>query len=222
MSEIFRYSPEGVRERNMAFEEVDNIPYTDENGNVLDHKNLERWEQLIAKQYIQPTDAVLELGGRYGTVSCIINNILDDPTKHVVIEPEEAVIPTLLRNRREHNSYFTVYRNIICNKPKTMIYAGHSTRAVDCSCDTDALAPSMSLEDVTGYHGFQFTALVADCEGCMEGFVSSNLEFVRQLRMVTYEQDFGELCNYQNVANMLHQCGFQCIVNGFHMVWIKN
>lgn len=222
MSEIYRYPPEQeVREKRLSFEELDVIPYVDENGNTLDHKNLERWEQLIAKQYILPTDAVLEMGGRFGTVSCVINNILDNPFSHVVIEPEEAILPSLLRNRAAHNSFFTVYRNIICNKKKKLICAGHSTRAVDCSGDDDETTPSMTLADVAKHHGYGFTALVADCEGCMEEFVASNLDFVRGLRLVTYEQDFPELSNYANVINMLKDCGFQCVVNGFHMVWVK-
>jgi len=220
--EIVSFPPEStVRFCKLSFDELDNIPYIDNNQNLLDHKTVERWEQLIAKDYILPTDSVLELGGRFGSVSCVINNILDDPTKHIVIEPEEAVIPALLQNRKDHNSFFTVYKNIICSKPKKLICAGHATRAVDCTEAEDVPVPSITLEEIVNQHGFSFTALVADCEGCMEDFVSNHKDFIRGLRFITFEQDFPELSNYANVWKMLKECGLTCIKNDFHSIWTK-
>ncbi len=220
-NEIMRFPPDTIhRDHKLSFDDIDNIPYVENNWNVLDHKTIERWEQLIAKEYIIPSDSVLELGGRFGTVSCVINNILDDPIKHVVIEPEDAVIPALLYNRKKHNSFFTVYKNIICSKPKTLICAGHATRAVDCA-DGDVPTPSITLDEIVKHHGFGFTALVADCEGCMEDFVSSHIDFVRQLRFVTYEKDFPELSDYTRVASMLVECGLTCIQDDFHTIWIR-
>ena len=54
------------------------IPHYDENYNIIDTYNNEYTEQNDAKEYIKPTDVVLELGGRYGTVSTVINKILCD------------------------------------------------------------------------------------------------------------------------------------------------
>ena len=220
-NEIFRFPPEGGRDRKMPFDELDGIPYIENNWNVLDHKTIERWEQLIARDHIIPSDSVLELGGRFGTVSCVINNILDDPTRHIVIEPEDAVIPALLYNRKEHNSFFTVYKNIICSRPKKIICAGHATRAVDCTDEGDVPMPSITLDEIIKHHGFGFTALVADCEGCMEDFVSNHKGLVQQLRLVTYEKDFPELSDYAKVASMLAECGLTCMQDDAHMIWVR-
>lgn len=220
--DIVRFPPESTfRTRKLSFDEVDNIPYKDHNGDFLDHKTIERWEQFIVKEHILPSDSVLELGGRFGSVSCVINNILDEPMKHIVIEPEEVVIPVLLENRKEHNSFFTVYKNIICSKPKKLICAGYATRAVDCTESGDVAMLSITLEEITSHHGFSFTALVADCEGCMEDFVSNHMDFVRQLRFVTFEQDFPELSNYTNVKRMLRECGLSCVQDDFHSIWVR-
>jgi hypothetical protein len=116
-----------------------------------------------------------------------------------------------------------VYKNIICNSPKTLICAGHSTRVVnptDESSKTDII-PIITLKEIIDYHAFSFNVLVADCEGCLEEFIQDNMEFVNQLRLITFETDFPDLCNYQNVVNILIRMGFQCIVQGFHMVWVK-
>lgn len=222
---IYRYSPttEIVREHKLSFAELDNIPYVNENKDAFDHKTSERDEQLIADRFILGTDTVLELGGRYGTVSCIINNKLDDPYKHVVIEPEESVIPGLLENRKTHNSYFTVYRNVISDKPKSIVCAGYGTYTVDATSTDDEknMAPIIKLQDIIDYHKCNFTVLVADCEGCLEEFINDNLDFIKQLRLITYEQDNQALSNYKNVADTLQKMGFTCIIDAFHSVWSK-
>lgn len=226
MSEIDRFLPtRDVRIARLSFEQVDSIPYVDELDRVICHQRVERLEQLLAKKLIRPSDAVLELGGRYGTVSAVINNILDAPERHVVIEPDYRVIPALLRNRDTHNAFFTVYRNIICARPKRLVCDCYSTRVVDT---TEVLGkflggsvPSMTLRDVLGFHGFSFSVLFADCEGCMEEFVRDNLAFVAGLRLVVYEQDFSDLSNYERVAEMLAGMGFRRIVDGFHTAWAK-
>jgi len=50
----------------------------DENGKLVDIASLETQEQELVRKYILPEDVVLELGARYGSVSCIINSKLSN------------------------------------------------------------------------------------------------------------------------------------------------
>ena len=59
-------------------DELENITYYDESNNIIDHKTTERTEQNMAYEFIEPNDIVLELGGRYGTVSNSINHKLNN------------------------------------------------------------------------------------------------------------------------------------------------
>jgi hypothetical protein len=214
------FPPENSRTKKLTFEQLDEIPYIDDKGNVIDHKNSERDEQMIAKNYIIPSDSVLELGGRFGTVSCVINNILDNPTKHIVIEPDDTVTLALLNNRKTHHSFFTVYQNVISEKPQKILYNGLSTRTIDID-DQDTPIPSITLKEIIDLHNIKFTALVADCEGCFEDFVIHHKEFIKQLRLITYEQDYAEVSNYANVEAILKEYGFTKIKEGFHTVWTR-
>jgi hypothetical protein len=54
---------------------------------IINHKTTEHHEQFLANKLIQGNDCVLELGARYGTVSCTINNKLINKENQVVIEP---------------------------------------------------------------------------------------------------------------------------------------
>lgn len=63
----------------------------DLNGNRIDINSIEKAEQDLAKKYILENDVVLELGARYGSVSCIINSKLNNKNNQVVVEPDERV-----------------------------------------------------------------------------------------------------------------------------------
>ena len=45
---------------------------------IINTNLCENAEQKIANQFIKEDDIVLELGGRYGSVSCVINKKLND------------------------------------------------------------------------------------------------------------------------------------------------
>ena len=57
-------------------------------GNQVDIEHIEKVEQDLANQSILENDVVLELGARYGSVSCIINSS---------IEPVNSVASTMRR-----------------------------------------------------------------------------------------------------------------------------
>jgi len=49
------------------------MKFFDENNKIINHQELEAEEQKLSEKYIEENDIVLELGARYGTVSCTIN-----------------------------------------------------------------------------------------------------------------------------------------------------
>ena len=69
-------------------------------------------EQLMTAKHLHPDDCVLELGGSIGRNSCVINSILTDKTKHVVVEPSKAELNILLKNRDSNNLGNNCIQNI--------------------------------------------------------------------------------------------------------------
>jgi hypothetical protein len=55
---------------------INNHIFYNEKDEIIDHKIFEIDEQYQSYQYIEPNDIVLELGGRYGTVSTVITPFL--------------------------------------------------------------------------------------------------------------------------------------------------
>jgi len=56
------------------------------NTNIREHA-----EQELAQKYIEKDDIVLELGARYGSVSCIINSKLCNKNNQISVEPDSRV-----------------------------------------------------------------------------------------------------------------------------------
>ena len=80
----------------------------DQSGNEVDIANLEIIEQKLAFLFVQENDCVLELGARYGSVSCIINSKLKCKTNQVVVEPDDRVWDALERNKIANKCEFHI------------------------------------------------------------------------------------------------------------------
>lgn len=210
----------------LTLAELDAIPYVDENNAIIDNIKYERQEQLHADMFIPSNAVVLELGARYGTVSCVINNKLDKPFGHVVIEPDNTVLNALDKNRASHNAYFTVYNAIISESARTFVPAGYGSSVTDASDVWAPKLPSVSLQHLMDTHGFRFDTLVADCEGCLDVFVAENPEFVASLNLIMFEKDQNPASvatndPYAYVESMLVSMGFEAVETGFQSVWRK-
>ena len=157
--------------KRLTFEELDAIPYYTETGEVIDTKARERNEQILADKYIQAHHKVLELGGRYGTVSCIINHKIEDQTAHFVVEPDTRVIDSLQKNKESHYSHFQIFEGIVSNKKYSLTntdrhFGGYGSTSIP---DENSTIQSKTLDDIIKTTGISFNCLFADCEGYTAG-----------------------------------------------------
>ena len=63
---------------------------------------------------------------------------------------------------------------------------------------------------------------MADCEGFLEMFFDENPDFYNTLRLIIFEADYPEKCNYDKVRNMLKEKGFTKVLEGFQNIWIQS
>lgn len=182
----------------------------DENNKLVNTAKIERKEQNLAKAYVKPDDIVLELGARYGSVSCIVNNILNIKTNHVVVEPDDTVWSALSYNKKNNNSHFHIIEGIIGNKSLSLIKDGYATR---CSSNAmDNTIKYFSLQDIkTRYSIDNFTVLIADCEGCLPDFLKENKDILHSLRLVIFETDNKQSVNYNDIHQMMRDYNFNCV-----------
>ena len=118
-------------------DELENITYYDESNNIINHKNTERTEQTMAYEFIEPNDIVLELGGRYGTVSNSINYKLNNKTNHVVVEPDTLIIPALTKNKQNYQYY--IENSYISNKNKKITGESYGKMMIDSDVSSNKI-----------------------------------------------------------------------------------
>jgi len=194
--------------------------FIDESYTVIDHTRLEQDEQELARRHILPTDSVLELGARYGTVTCTVNRILHDKKNHVCVEPDEKVWGPLETNKQQNRGEFTIVKGFVSKKQYELTNESYASTAKESSTST---IPSYPFEHIQ-QNVAPFTVLIADCEGCLESFLDENPSLYRTLRMVQFETDQTDMCNYDRIIDILKQHNFRLVdslANGAQQVWIK-
>jgi FkbM family methyltransferase len=195
----------------------------DKYGNKVDIERVEKNEQALAKKYILENDIVLELGARYGSVSCIINSKLNNKRNQVVVEPDDRVWDALEKNKVNNNCEFNIVKGFISNKKLDLtnldVYLGGYGATFIESNDTKI--PSYSLNEIINKYNLKFNVLVADCEGFLEVFFDENPFFYDNLRLIIFEADYCEKCNYDKIKNQLRKRNFNKILEGHQNVWIN-
>lgn len=196
----------------------------DQYGNKVDTANLEKTEQELVNKYILQDDVVLELGARYGSVSCVINSKLKNKTNQVVVEPDNRVWEALETNKINNNCEFNIVKGFISNKKLDLTnldcyHGGYGATFIE---NNDTKIPSYTLKEIKKIYNLNFNVLVADCEGFLEVFFDENPGFYDCLRLIIFEADYEDKCNYDKIRNKLKKKKFICSLNGHQNVWIKN
>jgi hypothetical protein len=207
----------------LTLAELDAIPYLTETGYPLNPEAWERIEQLDALRFIRDDHRVLELGGCYGLVSCVINHRLKHPSQHVVVEPAVPVIEALQRNRETHLASFHIYNGVVARR--SAVIKGDGLGRWTESAD-EGPVPHLTIEAIETCYGVDFNCLVADCEGALEIFVKDFPAFFDKVDTFLYERDrewdgSTVLCDYPQIESFLRQKKFRQLKAGSHCVWAK-
>lgn len=203
------------------------MPFYTERDEQIDIEVLETVEQAQARTYISPEATVLELGARYGTVTCAICKKLTDQRRCVAVEPDIRVWDALDRNLAINGVSCNIIKGVISRKPIALMYdpgwGGYGTTSVLCNIEHNAVPKLIhyTLEQVEEKYGLHFDTLVADCEGFLGEFMDENPHLYDQLKMIIFEKDYPQKCDYGAIIRKLEEHGFKSVVEGFHEVWAK-
>lgn len=167
--------------------------FVDSKGEAVFY-DMEKDEQFLARNYVPKDATVLELGARYGTVSCVISEVLDDPSKHVAVEPDSSVIEALEKNKLNNGGKFHIYHGVVSNTKydiffphnKSDEYREYATYSRKSDSST---IQNMSLQDLQNHYNLKFDCIVADCEGFLCDFIDENMWVLGQLKTIIYEKD---------------------------------
>lgn len=201
-----------------TFTGVPNLALYDERNVQINSSDAEYPEQYIAHTYVDPSSTVLELGARYGSVSCIINKKLTTKSNQVSVEPDSTVWDALEKNILQNGCSVHIFKGFVSTKSRDLLPFGYAATSV--VSETTNL-PSSSVQEIESLYGLQFDTLVADCEGFLEDFFDEHPHLYEQLSTVIFEADYPQKCNYSKIRTNLQSHGFTEILSGFQNVYKK-
>ena len=93
---------------------------------------------------------MLELGARYGTVSCTINKKLNNKKNQVSVEPDDRVWNALDVNKIKNACDFNIVKGFVTNKKLDLTNLGEGMSAYGATFieNNDTKIPSYSLDDL--------------------------------------------------------------------------
>ena len=199
------------------------MEFYNEKEKKIDNHTLEVTEQQLAKQYIEPDDVVLELGARYGSVSCAINKNLNNPFNQVSVEPDDRVWKALEDNRTRNDCKFHIVKGFISNirLSLTNLNEYHGGYAATYFLDSESTINHYTLKDIECMYNLKFNTLVADCEGYLGEFLIQNPELYDNIKKFIFEADYPDKCNYEIIRDKLLEKGFECKLYGHQNVFLK-
>jgi FkbM family methyltransferase len=146
-------------------------------------------ERELVRKFLSPEDSVLELGACIGVVSCTTNRLLRDKTKHVVVEGNPKLIPTLEKNREINGCGFRIL-NRAASQEKSVTFYLNDEFIVGGSAQLKSAHPvtveGSTLEDLDREFG-PFSALIMDIEGGEADVIPPSKVFLSGCRVVIWE-----------------------------------
>jgi len=169
-----------------------------------------------------PADAtVLEVGARYGSVSCVIATMQHQSGKVVSVESDPAVWDALDKNLKTYGCNVKVLKGVVGTTPVTIdaltaSNGGYGTRtqAAGATNVTQGKAvPAYPLAQIEQTFGMHFDTLVVDCEGCFPTLLRENPTLLQQINLIIVEAhaDRPTDSEEQSVAELQSAHGFQVV-----------
>lgn len=161
-------------------------------------------EQIMTLKYIQENACVLELGGSIGRNSCIINTILKDKKRHVVVEPSKNELNQLILNRDKNNLKFQIENSAISDFP--LYVKGWSTYKTNIPGSQQV--NTITYNDFFEKYNLIFDTLIIDNEGNFVDMLKRFPNMLQNIKLLIIEHDFNSIDDINYFKNTMKNNGF--------------
>jgi len=149
------------------------------NSDIESRINIERPEQELIVKYLPTECCVLEFGGESGTTSLLINKIIKDPNKHVIIEPSFNSIIKLNKTAEIYNTKYKIVHGFIGKNREI-----HKKLWPECE-----ISKMYDLKEINKLVDENFDVLVIDCEGAFYNILKEFPEILDNIKLIIIEND---------------------------------
>jgi FkbM family methyltransferase len=182
-------------------------------------------ERQDAATYVRSTASVLEIGARFGSVSCTVNQILNDKTRHVAFEPDESVWQALETNRDVTNSKFHIVKGTLSKKPCNLTFLGAGLLGGTKRYREESRLDMLNRYHIT-YDDFKNTyfipdTLIMNCEGAFHQILNEFTEILNDIHTIIIKWDGDDEESVYQWRNYFLVKGFVENKKGFYSVYQK-
>lgn len=204
------------------------VDFSKENSTpcMLNEHGQEAWpchieynSRAFVRKWLPSNASVLEIGARYGSVSCVIAGMQHQSGKVVAVEADPTVWDALDKNLKRYACNVNVLKGVVGTTPvvsQVLGNGGYGSRTVPASIDaspTQQVVPAYPLAQVEETFKMHFDTLIVDCEGCLTTLLRENPELVVQVNMIIAEahSDLPGDTEEQSVAKLESKFGFKVV-----------
>jgi len=167
----------------------------------------------MVRKWLPSHATVLEVGARYGSVSCVIAAMQKQSGKVVSVEPDFKIWDTLDNNLKKYACQVNVLKGVVGTtavEVEEIGYSGFGTQSHAAGSKVTATtAPAHSLTQVEKDFNMHFDTLIVDCEGCFTTLLRENPKLPQQMGMIIVETH-ADTSEEQSVAELL-KSGFEVV-----------
>ena len=185
------------------------------NRSLFYDKKYEFEEEYFVKKYISKNDIILELGACFGYISCLSNSLIENKSKHFVLEPNYYLLPYLEKNKKTNDCDFQIINKVISKKKKIKLFLNNSILGSSLVIKTNNSieVDGITLEELQAQNAIIFDTLIIDIEGAELKFFQENC--LSNFNKIIIE--FHEGPSHLNEDQLL-ECKQILINNNLHLV----
>ncbi len=190
-------------------------------------------EQLLAVEFIEKTDKILEIGANIGRNSIILSCLIESEKNQLVsLECNESFV-SLLRHNRDINSLeFNIEPSALSERRLVI----QDWQTMPLSVDEEIPSGfkevrTISYDSLQEKYGIEFDTLVVDAEGALYYILLDNPKILKNIKKIIIENDYTDVNHYNYVQDLLiknnfitiqtQQGGWGCCSDFFYQVWKK-
>lgn len=163
---------------------------------------IEHNSRTMVRKWVHANDTVLEIGARYGSVSCTIAEQLNQSGKVLSVEPDSRVWDALTANLFNQKCHVKVFRGSMGTHALEHLKVpgsdGYGTEFVPSEEATTpgpgaalefgaSTVPHKTFDELQRQFGLNFNVAEIDCEGCLPTLLKDNPGMTSHLRLIIVE-----------------------------------
>jgi len=207
---------------------LDSPALTDDVRYLLLSGQHEKPERRMIARFLDSTRPVVELGGFIGVVACTTNRRLRNPSRHVVVEANPAVLELLTGNRARNRSQFAiVHAALAYGAPNIEFHVNDNplTSCVNHERTDTVLVPTVTLEHLLEAASFEQCTLICDIEGAEADLIEHELSVLKDrvpMMIVEVHDRILGAARTRQLFDALREAGFVELERQWDTVALRN